>query len=81
MRRLAALLTVLTLGSTALASEEELLLGVGEPAPPFSMRDLGRKVFSLSKHVGDGAEQPRKAIVAVFFATWCKPCMKEIPII
>jgi len=63
------------------AAPTELLLSVGETAPPFSMRDLDRKIFSLHKHVGEKPTEPRKALVLVFFATWCKPCMKEIPII
>jgi len=78
MHRLIALAVAVQLSS---AAPEELLLSVGDPAPPFSMRDLNRKIYSLSKHVGDAPAAPRKAILMVFFATWCKPCMKEIPII
>ncbi len=66
---------------SAAADTDELLLKVGEPAPPFSMRDLDRKTFSLSDYVGQGAKDPHKAVVMAFFATWCQPCKKEIPIV
>lgn len=67
------------LGSTG--TDEEFLVAVGEPAPPFSMRDLDRKMFSLASHTGETADDPKKAVLISFFATWCKPCIKEIPII
>ncbi|MBI3178479.1 MAG: TlpA family protein disulfide reductase, partial [Deltaproteobacteria bacterium] len=59
----------------------ELLRKSGDAAPPFAMRDLGRALFSIRDHTGGSAKDPRKAIVMVFFATWCEPCMKEVPII
>jgi phosphonate transport system substrate-binding protein len=60
---------------------DDLLLKVGEPAPPFSMRDLEKKTFSLADHVGPDAREPKKAVLMAFFATWCEPCKKEIPIV
>ena len=72
-----ALLAVLTVGAGA----GDLLLEVGDRAPPFAMRDLDRDVFSLRNHTGADASEPKKAVVMVFFATWCKPCKKEIPIL
>jgi phosphonate transport system substrate-binding protein len=66
---------------SAHAKRDELLLKIGEPAPPFAMRDLDNKVFSIRDHTGPGAKEPKKAILLSFFATWCKPCAKEIPII
>ncbi len=59
----------------------ELLLSKGQQAPPFSMRDLNRKIFSLADHVGKTPTEKRKAVLLSFFATWCKPCIKEIPIV
>ncbi|MFC1610933.1 PhnD/SsuA/transferrin family substrate-binding protein [Myxococcota bacterium] len=73
-----ALMLVVTIGS---ADNSDLLLKVGDRAPPFAMRDLDRKVFSLRNHTGAEAAEPKKAILLAFFATWCKPCMKEIPIV
>jgi phosphate/phosphite/phosphonate ABC transporter binding protein len=72
-----AMLVALSIG----AGDSDLLLKVGDRAPPFAMRDLDRQVFSLRNHTGADASEPRKAVLMVFFATWCKPCMKEIPIV
>jgi phosphate/phosphite/phosphonate ABC transporter binding protein len=67
------------LGSAA--GSEDLLLKIGDPAPPFSMKDLEKSVFTLAQHVGPNPDQPRKAVMMAFFATWCEPCKKEIPIV
>ncbi|MBI5510529.1 MAG: phosphate/phosphite/phosphonate ABC transporter substrate-binding protein [Deltaproteobacteria bacterium] len=75
-----ALLVLLATTSSAPANDE-LLLKIGEAAPPFAMRDLDNKVFSIRDHAGADAKAPKKAVLLSFFATWCKPCMKEIPII
>jgi phosphate/phosphite/phosphonate ABC transporter binding protein len=63
------------------AGSDDLLLKVGELAPPFSMRALDKKPFSLADYVGDTAREPKKAVFIAFFATWCEPCKKEIPIV
>lgn len=39
----------------------------------------GPPVFDIRNYVGDDASQPAKLIVMAFFATWCKPCKKELP--
>ena len=44
---------------------EDFLLQIGDRAPPFSMRDLDREMFSLANHIGPEASEPRKAIVLV----------------
>lgn len=78
----AILSAALLLVSTATGSgSEDFLLKIGDPAPPFSMRDLNGKPFSLANHVGPNPSDPRKAVFVVFFATWCEPCKKEVPII
>lgn len=54
---------------------------VGSPAPSFVLRDLDGRLFSFSKHCGkDVPEEQRKVFLLTFFATWCEPCKKEIPI-
>ena len=57
------------------------LLKNGDKAPPFSMRQLNGKMFSLRDYTGSSAKKPKKAVLLSFFATWCEPCKKEIPII
>ena len=76
-----ALVALALAAQLASGGSSELLLKTGDSAPPFSMRDLNRKMFSLSNHLGARKTDPRKAVVLVFFATWCKPCKKEIPVI
>ncbi len=45
---------------------------VGKPAPSFVLRDLNGKEFRLADFKG-------KAVILDFWASWCQPCVKEIP--
>ncbi|MFT3915908.1 MAG: TlpA disulfide reductase family protein [Anaeromyxobacteraceae bacterium] len=78
---LTALLTV-ALPAAALAEDE---IGVGLPAPGFTVKTLNPEVagvpnVSLGQLVGPDAEDPgSKVVLLTFFASWCKPCQKEMP--
>ena len=52
-------------------------LKVGDPAPTFFAKTLDNKSFFLS----DSLERNQNPIVFSFFATWCLPCRKEIPML
>ena len=47
-------------------------VGVGS-VPPLLARDLDGKRFDLEEALEDGP------VVITFWATWCKPCRKEMP--
>ena len=46
--------------------------GVYKPAPDFTLVDIEGETFSLSDYHG-------RVVLLDFFATWCKPCILEIP--
>jgi peroxiredoxin len=45
---------------------------VGDQAPDFTCQKLSGDEFALSKQKG-------KVVVVTFFATWCGPCLMELP--
>jgi len=47
-------------------------LVIGEAAPPFKLAAVGGSTVTLD----DLAGEPR---IVVFWATWCQPCLAEIP--
>jgi peroxiredoxin len=48
-------------------------LAVGQPAPSFEGKDLAEKPVKLADYRG-------RVVVLVFWASWCEPCVKQIPI-
>lgn len=70
MRSLIALFAVLLLATPALAEDEG---GASEQATDFTLRSIEGGNVSLSDFLGE------KVILVNFWATWCAPCMKELP--
>ena len=52
-------------------------INIGDEAPTFYVRSLDDRDFFLS----DSLEKNQRPIILSFFATWCIPCRKEIPVL
>ena len=67
------LLCVSLININAADSEEQsTLTKVGDTAPDFTVKTTDGKEFKLSAHKG-------KPVLLNFFATWCGPCLAELP--
>lgn len=56
----------------------------GGPFPvdkPIPLSDLDGKAVDLSSRFPPNAGPQTRAVLVVFWATWCKPCIHEIPVI
>ncbi len=65
----ALICTLLFMGS---CGQVPTILKVGDPAPDFSLVDRQGKTWTLSELKG-------QVVFINFWATWCPPCLKELP--
>ncbi|HET7826838.1 MAG TPA: TlpA disulfide reductase family protein [Anaeromyxobacter sp.] len=83
--RLLVPLLLLAFAASAAAADDGV--AVGKPAPPFALRVLNPEVaraeiVSLDLYAGEEPEDPAsKAVLISFFASWCEPCRKELPLL
>ncbi len=59
---------------------------VGEEIPSFTLKavngeELGETYISIDRYFGAGAKDPKKVIILSFFATYCEPCKREMPLL
>jgi thiol-disulfide isomerase/thioredoxin len=78
----------ITLALTVFAQDSPdttlMQIRVGQNAPSFALPKLDLKYISLRDYCGEDLRKPwinkvKHVVILSFFATWCKPCIAEIP--
>ncbi|HSN92156.1 MAG TPA: TlpA disulfide reductase family protein, partial [Anaeromyxobacteraceae bacterium] len=83
-----AVAVALALAAAVPAASQEFSEEVGEglPAPNFALKTLNPEVagatwLALDRYVGEEPEDPARLVLLTFFASWCAPCQKEMPVL
>lgn len=69
---------------TVYGQDTNKTLQIGQKAPAFALPNLQNEYIALRDFCGEKLRNPWKnktkhVVVLSFFATWCKPCIAEIP--
>lgn len=79
-------LSAVLLGWMGAARADKDRYDVGEVVPAFTLKavnpeESGEPYVGLDRYYGPNAKEPKKTILLSFFATYCEPCKKEMPLL